>query len=1552
MYRIHPRLCLPTLVAFLVLAGPPELSGTPGTPADRAGPDFELRDGDRVVLIGNALIEHAGRYGYIETALTTRWPDRRITFRNLGWSGDTVSGEARIGFGPEENTSGGWVPPRVKGPQDYGFAKLLQQVRDAKPSVIIVGYGARVAFGGDAGLSAFGEGLNRLLDELEKTTSRIVLFSPVPQEDFGSPMPDPTEPNKWRKRNSELLRGLAENRGHSFVDLFTPFEQLAPGPRRTVNSIHLNADGYRLAAGIVEQTLGAPRSPWRVELTVTATGSIVEVSGTRITGLRAAPGRLQFQSIDETLPSPTGLVPHGDQRILQVKGLAAGRYRLRIDGKPCGSGSASEWAEGVPLAHAPEPEQAERLRETINEKNRLFFYRYRPHNKTYVLLFRRYEMGHLARELERFDPLIEEKEEAIARLCKPVAHHYELLREELPSKNKYMPDLIPEANPTVELKSFKVAEGFEINLFASDPMIANPTQINWDGLGRLWVSTSSIYPHIAPGQKANDRITVLEDTDRDGQADRFTVFADGLLVPHAVEPGDGGAYVTSSTELLHLADTDGDGRADARRVLLSGFGNADTHHLIHTLRRGPAGMLYFNQSIYINSYIETAWGPRHLRAGGVWQYRPDSGRLEVHTRGLTNPWGHAFDRWGQEFATDAVSSGGINFAFRGAAFIFDFMSRRIVHSLNQGKPKYCGLEVLSGRHLPESWRGSLLTNDFRGNRIVRYELTEDGSAFAARQVDDVAWSSHVSFRPVDVKMGPDGAIYIADWYNPTVGHGEVDFRDPRRDHTHGRIWRLTAKNRPLVEPPRIVGAPVAELLDALKQPEDWTRKQARQQLQELGANAVAPALRAWVRQLEPASSAFEHHRIEALWVFQSLGVVEPRLLRAVLRSKNHRARAAAVRVLSYWHENVGDGVELLATAVTDDHGRVRLEAVSALYYVDTPRAVEIAMRALEKPVDPFIDYALWRIANQKADLWFPEFKAGRMAFSGNTRHLVFALKTLRNPAALAPLVKMLRAGEIAAEKRSEVLELFADIGGPTELALLFDLALDDVSTAPVLLDGLQKAAGERGVQPKGDLSRIHALLDSNDTAVQSAAARLAGIWKVEGARQKIASLVDTAPQAAVDGLAFLGGEASAETLVWWSTEDQPVELRSRAVIGLTGLNLSAAADHAARLLAAAGELEDHGVDPARLFDAFLRTPGGPEALARSLQEETVSTAVATMGVRKAVSTGRELDGLVKALLQAGSIAPLNEAMTPAEIEELAADVKAHGNANRGERVYRQSSLKCMTCHAIAGAGGSNAPDLISIGASASTSHLIESLVNPSAKIKEGFHPVIVQTKDGNILTGLLVHDDKDELVIRDQEDATQTIRKENVESRSTSSVSMMPVGLTRSLRRDQILDLVRFLSELGKEGPWKVPVAQFVRRWRALENAGELAQDLLTDTGDPGKIEDPDLTWRPQYSTVAGDLPLDDLPLISSGATLSVLRFDIDVTTPGAVTLSFNETRGLSVRVGKVEPIVDTLTSVNLPRGRHTVTVILDREERRLPLRIELLPVKWSGAQAQLVVGS
>ncbi|MFM8219533.1 MAG: PVC-type heme-binding CxxCH protein, partial [Planctomycetaceae bacterium] len=176
---------------------------------------------------------------------------------------------------------------------------------------------------------------------------------------------------------------------------------------------------------------------------------------------------------------------------------------------------------------------------------------------------------------------------------------------------------IPDPDPELERRTFQVADGFEVNLYAADPLLAKPIQMNFDPQGRLWIASSEIYPHIAPGQPATDKILVVEDRDGDGQAERTTVFADGLLIPTGVEPGDGGAYVANSTELIHLADTDGDGVADRRQVLLSGFGTEDTHHIIHTFRWGLDGALYFNQSIYIHSHVETPWGVRRLGGGGI-----------------------------------------------------------------------------------------------------------------------------------------------------------------------------------------------------------------------------------------------------------------------------------------------------------------------------------------------------------------------------------------------------------------------------------------------------------------------------------------------------------------------------------------------------------------------------------------------------------------------------------------------------------------------------------------------------------------------------------------------------------------------------------------------------------------------------------------------------------------------------------------------------------------------------------------------------------------------
>ena len=175
---------------------------------------------------------------------------------------------------------------------------------------------------------------------------------------------------------------------------------------------------------------------------------------------------------------------------------------------------------------------------------------------------------------------------------------------------------IPDPDPELERKTFIVDEGFEVNLFAGDPQMAKPIQMNFDARGRLWIASSEVYPHIKPGQAASDKILVLEETNGDGKSDKTTVFADGLLIPTGVLPGDGGVYVCNSTELIHLSDTDGDGKADKRRVVLSGFGTEDTHHLLHTLRWGHDGAMYMNQSIYIHSHVETPYGVKRLGGGG------------------------------------------------------------------------------------------------------------------------------------------------------------------------------------------------------------------------------------------------------------------------------------------------------------------------------------------------------------------------------------------------------------------------------------------------------------------------------------------------------------------------------------------------------------------------------------------------------------------------------------------------------------------------------------------------------------------------------------------------------------------------------------------------------------------------------------------------------------------------------------------------------------------------------------------------------------------------
>ena len=584
-----------------------------------------------------------------------------------------------------------------------------------------------------------------------------------------------------------------------------------------------------------------------------------------------------------------------------------------------------------------------------------------------------------------------------------------------------MPRSVPVPNTAEELKCFKVAPGFEVNLFASDPMIANPININFDERGRMWVATSTTYPMLAPGETPNDKIIILEDLDHDGRADKATVFADGLLVPHSVMPGDGGAYVTQSTELLHLSSSHGDDRADVRRVLLSGFGNADVHHMIHCLRWGPGGELYFYQSIYINSHVETPWGVQNLNAAGLWRFHPDSMHSTCSaagwsTRGATRSIAGA-SRWGPTAPTAAASP----IYFQEPCSWACRAKRDIVQPLNPGHPKACGLEILSGRHLSESWRSVLLTTDFRANRVVGYRLSEEGSGYVSQPLGDVLSSTHRSFRPVDIKMGPDGAIYIVDWYNPIIDHGEVDFHHPLRDKQHGRIWRLTAKGRPLVKPP------------------NWPGPRSSSCSPRSASRKIGPAAR-------PGGCSRSGTEPPSCRSFRggSRSSIRPIPSSIICGSKhcgftNRWIRSASIcSTRCSARPTTMPGPRRCGCSRRGRRGcRTRCGG--------SPRPSRTSTRkSAWKPSAPCDRSIRWRRPNSRCaswtnrwtrtsisrpgfrpaklqPQWLPALQAGRPVFRGDPQKIAFALSAIDSPAALKPLVELYRTGQIAAGQRLDVL---------------------------------------------------------------------------------------------------------------------------------------------------------------------------------------------------------------------------------------------------------------------------------------------------------------------------------------------------------------------------------------------------------------------------------------------------------------------------------------------------------------------------------------------------
>lgn len=615
----------------------------------------------------------------------------------------------------------------------------------------------------------------------------------------------------------------------------------------------------------------------------------------------------------------------------------------------------------------------------IREKNRFWFDCWRPMNwafaygdRTTQLFGQPFENGRwLKEELEDFKSLIRDRESLLRQVVQGEAVSY----TEPEEVQAVSADDEPAQDPQEALEAMVVRDGFSVNLFASESLgVINPTQIAWDWQGRLFVACSPTYPHIVPGAAPEDYVLVCIDSDRDGVADHSYRYADGLHMVQGLEPVHGGLYVCAGTEIRFYRDADHDGIPEGHEVVLSGFGTGDAHQLVNSISHGPDGFIWMTQGLHILSHIETVHGVSTLERSGVWRFDPSTGRLDGYFNGGRaghNCWGVAFDDNNQAFHKTGDRPVGY-YMVPGWFPIANPAEYHPTGSLFQTALKTNSIDFLGSRHLPQSLQGQAVLGGFMKHTVELYRILGDGAGFRSEQQEDLLQSSSEDFRPVDVSAGPDGAIYICDFHNRLIGHYQTSYRDAGRDHTHGRVWRISNRHQstgsgdvPVLRPDPDV---LVRLLDS---DERWVRSQSSMMLKYLNPSGVIRALDRHGDTLSGSGTeAVRRWGMHALGVYRYHQAQRPALVEIMAASSSVHHRAYAARMAGFM--NMPQIVENMAA---DSHPRVRLEALVASVHIDTNRAFRVFTEVFNRPRDRFLDYALTNAARHFHSDWQPMLKS-------------------------------------------------------------------------------------------------------------------------------------------------------------------------------------------------------------------------------------------------------------------------------------------------------------------------------------------------------------------------------------------------------------------------------------------------------------------------------------------------------------------------------------------------------------------------------------------------
>ncbi len=450
------------------------------------------------------------------------------------------------------------------------------------------------------------------------------------------------------------------------------------------------------------------------------------------------------------------------------------------------------------------------------------------------------------------------------------------------------------------LAKLKIPDGMEVNLFADEkmfPEFANPVQMAVDTKGRLWAAAWKTYPKWEPLKPMEDRLLILPDENRDGVADKVITFAK-VHNPTGFEFWNGGVLVASQPDVLFLKDTDGDDVADVRIRMLQGIGSADTHHAANAFTMGPDGAFYWQSGVFFHNTHEHPWGPP-LRSGAsaMFRFDPRQYAVSVHAGNSPNPHGVVFGYWGYHYANDGT--GGRSFQVRpeGKGFKMHELLKKQVRPV-------AGCGIISSANFPEEWQGDyILANTIGFLGIKQYDLkaNPENGHVRGEPRQDLLVSSDKNFRPTDVEFGADGALYVSDWHNIIIGHMQHNIRDPNRNHTHGRIYRMIAKGRPLQKNVKIAGASLDQLMENLEHAIDGVRYRTRIELSGRDTKDVIAACKKWLQKFDPANKEHAHHLLEALWVHQQHNVRDGKLLGMVLNSPEPHAQNAAKTVQHLWY---------------------------------------------------------------------------------------------------------------------------------------------------------------------------------------------------------------------------------------------------------------------------------------------------------------------------------------------------------------------------------------------------------------------------------------------------------------------------------------------------------------------------------------------------------------------------------------------------------------------------------------------------------------------------